>query len=641
MTKYRGRRFVAIDGEAIEGKYVLLADSTGESVENIDGLSTSECLDFLVRKLSRSASWTRVGYGLHFDVNHWISDFEPDERIAVLRGDVGKYGKVAQLDGSELDEWGFQYIANRIITIWHYPTDRKVTIFDCLGMFRRSFVATADDWLFGNCPDIIREGKQKREKFTRWEMDFVREYNAAECQALVDVLEGVRAYLGRLPGGGVDLRGWYGAGAIAASWLRRAGVRRLMRRFDLRYVGGDLLDAFARAYHGGRVETRLVGTIGPVYRYDINSAYAWAASHLGRVTYRWAPVDRFQTDVRARMSVYLVRWKVPTGAALGPFPVRDEQGRITYPLSGSGWYWWPEVKAARDIHGARRVTVETGYACLDGWRPVGDRQRNIGLATVMTTMYQYRHWSERHHEPGARLLKLALAAVWGKFAQRKSANDDGDGPGFWYCQPWAGWITSCVRAAILRAVRGNEDAVVSIATDGIVTTRELSGLKLSDNLGAWKVEQYKSGTFLLPGLFRLEGFDGQAEVERTRGFERADVQWDRLLGELQQSGEGKVYSARFIGHLLPDLYPEQFRQFRLKFVTVPIRVAPAAIMQKRLGGDVLLGDFDYRSDHTWLGAHAGDQDFISYGMPTIEPPTIEAIKRAEADGEMDARLTGV
>lgn len=637
MTKYRGRRFLAIDGEAIEGKYVLLADSTGESVENLDGLSSSECLEFLVRKLSRSASWTRVGYGLHFDVNHWISDFDQDERVAVLRGDVGHFGKTD--DG--LWVWGFQYIANRIITVWHYPSQQKITIYDCLGMFRRSFIATADDWLFGACPDIIREGKQKRERFTRWEMDFVREYNRAECETLVHVLEGVRAYLGRLPGGGVDLRGWYGAGAIAASWLRRAGVRRLMRRYDLRYVGGDFLDAFARAYHGGRVETRLVGTIGPVWRYDLNSAYAWAACHLGRVTYRWAPVDSFEGNPRARMSVYRVRWNCAAGTALGPFPVRDEQGRITYPLAGQGWYWWPEVKAAREIHGNRRVRVEYGYSCVDGWRPVGDRQREIGLATVLTTMYQYRHWSQAHHEPGARLLKLSLAAVWGKFAQRKSASDDGDEPGFFYCQPWAGWITSCVRAAILKAVQGNEDAVVSIATDGVVTTRELPGLKISDDLGAWRVEQYRSGTFLLPGLFRLEGFDGQAEVERTRGFERADVQWDRLLAELGQSGEGKVYTSRFIGHLLPDLYPERFEQFRLKFIMVPITVAPVAIMQKRLGGDVLLGDFDYLSDHTWLGAHAGDQEYVSQGMTTAHHPLVDAEQRAIADGEMDARLSGV
>jgi len=636
--KYRGRQFLAIDGEAVEGRYVLLADSTDQAVENLDGLTSRECLEFLVRRLPRSASWTRVGYGLHYDLNHWISDFEPDQRIAILRGDVGTFGEVAQLDGNPLAEWGVQYIANRIITIWHYPTQRRVTIYDCLGMFRRPFIDAADDWLFGECPQIIREGKERRERFTRFDLDFIREYNAAECRTLVHILEGVRAYLGRLPGGGVDLRGWYGAGAIAASWLRRAGVRRLMRRFDLRYVGGDLLDAFARAYHGGRVEARCVGTVGPVWRYDLNSAYAWAASHLGRVTYRWAETDRFEPNIRARMSVYRVRWQLPAGSALGPFPVRDEQGRITYPLSGQGWYWWPEVKAARDIYGARRIRVEYGYSCIDGWRPVGDRQREIGLATVLTTMYQYRHWSEQHHPAGARLLKLALAAIWGKFAQRQSANDDGDEPGFFYCQPWAGWITSCVRAAILKAAAGNEDAVISIATDGIVTTRELPGLALSENLGAWKVEKYRSGTFLLPGLFKLEGFDGQEQVERTRGFERAAMQWDRLLDELRTSGEGKVYTTRFIGHLMPDLYPSEFRQYRLKFLTIPVRVAPAAIMAKRLGGEPLLREFDYARDHVFLGAHAGDQDFVSLGMPTIEPPMVEAVKRDRADGEMDARI---
>ena len=634
MTTYRGQAFCAIDGESVEGRYVLLADSTGQAVENIDGLSTFDCLTFLTRRLPKSHSWTRVGYGLHFDLNHWISDFDPDERVAILKGDVGHYWR------NDLDQWqwGVQYVANRIITIWHYPAKKKITIYDCLGMFRQPFVQTCDDWLFGNTPEIIREGKQRRERFARWDMEFVREYNAAECAALVHVLEGVDAYLGRLPGGGVHLRGWYGAGAIAASWLRRAGVRRLMRRFDLRYVGGDLLDAFARAYHGGRVETRLVGTVGPVWRYDIHSAYAWAACHMGRVTYRWAPVESFNADARARMSVYRVSWKLPAGSPLGPFPVRDQDERITYPLSGSGWYWWLEIKAARDIWGASRMKVDHGNSCIDGWRPIGDRQRDIGLATVLKTMYQYRWWSRQTHEPGRRLMKLALAAVWGKFAQRRSANDDGDEPGFFYCQPWAGWITSCVRAAILKAVQGNENAVIAIATDGIVTNRELPQLRISDDLGAWSVERYSSGTFLLPGLFRLVAEDGHTEIERTRGFERAAMQWEPLLDQLEKSGEGRVWTTRFIGHLLPDLYPEKFGEFRLRFMNVPIRVAPAAIMAKRLGGDRLLGAFDYRREHVWLGAHDGNQDFLSFGLKTIQPDMVEAIRRAEADGEMDARI---
>jgi hypothetical protein len=624
VSKYQGRRFLAIDGEAVSGRYVLLADSLGASVENPEGLTTRECLAFLARKLPRKATWCRVGFGLHYDVNMWVRDLSKEARIGLFHGDMVTF------EGYQLE-----YLANRIFTI-REKGEVRAKIYDCLGMFRRPFVNVVTDWL-GACPDIIREGKTRRERFAPAEMDFVRAYNAAECEMLTQVLDAVRAYLLALPGGGVDLRGWYGAGAVAASWLRRSGARRLMRRFDERHVGADLLDAFSGAYHGGRVEARMVGTIANVYRYDINSAYAWAISHMGRLSYRWYPAERFLPDLPARMSVWRVTWSLPSGAAIGPFPVRGPTGAITYPLHGTGWYWWPEVKAARVAWGTRRIRVGHGYVCMEGGKPIGS-ERSDGqahtLGTVLRTMYQYRHVTGSD-APGGRLLKLSLAAVWGKFAQARSASSTNDDePGWWFCQPWAGWVTSFVRAAIIAAVAGREDTVVAISTDGIVTTRPLD-VTVNDNLGGWKMERFARGTFILPGLFRLERQDGSNTVEKTRGFERANIDWESLLDDLTRKGESTITVRRFIGHVLPDLYGESFEPLRCKFARVPIKIIPAAITRKRLGGQELTGRFDYRRDAIALGVHEGNRDYLSAPMRghTIHEDAVSATKR---DGEMDA-----
>ena len=633
MSRYRGRQFLAVDGEAVEGRYVLLADSEGQSVENIDGLTSRECLDFLARKLPRRATWCRVGFGLHYDVNMWVRDLPREARLGLFSGDVVTY-----------QTYQLEYLANRIFTI-REKGEIRAKIYDCLGMFRRPFVNVVTDWL-GACPDIILEGKTRRERFTPDELDFVRAYNAAECALLVDVLGAVRAFLLQLPGDGVDLRGWYGAGAIAASWLRRAGARRLMRRFDERHVGADLLDAFSGAYHGGRVEARIVGTVSSVYRYDINSAYAWAITHMGRLSYRWYPTERFLPDLAARMSVWRVSWSLPVGAAIGPFPVRSPTGGITYPLNGSGWYWWPEVRAARGAWGNRRIRVEQGYVCMEGGKPIGadgDAHGQHTLGTVLKTMYQYRHVTGSD-TPGGRLLKLALAAVWGKFAQARSAGSTNDDePGWWFCQPWAGWVTSFVRATIISAVAGKEDTVIAISTDGIVTTRPLD-VPCNDNLGGWRVERYASGTFLLPGLFRLVSEDGTDAVEKTRGFERAQFDWETLLDDLNRKAESTIRVRRFIGHVLPDLYgtpddPEHdtWEPMRCKFVRVPVRIVPAAITRKRLGGQELTGRFNYRTDHITLGVHEGDRAYMSH--PMIGKTIREEVTQADrTDGEMDAIL---
>lgn len=370
------------------------------------------------------------------------------------------------------------------------------------------------------------------------------------------------------------------------------------------------------------MESFAVGTFsGGVYRYDINSAYAWAASHMGRLSYRWLPVERFLPDYAARMSVWFVRWRLPFGTRVGPFPVRDQLGGITYPLAGAGWYWWPEVKAAQSVYGTRRIRVERGWLCEEGHRPVGTDEHN--LATVLTTMYQYRHWIRDHHPHGARLLKLALASVWGKFAQRHSATND-DEPGWYFCLPWAGWITSMTRAAVLQATKGAGDAIIAIATDGIVSTRELDVAR-SDNLGAWRLELFSKGTFLLPGLFRLEAFDGGENVEKTRGFSAAEIRWRELLDELNQTHQARVIVRRFIGHVLPDLWPE-LEPHRLTFVKVPITIRPAAILAKRMGGDFVKGDFRFDRDHAFIGAHEGSEDFVSW--PMQEEAEVQRLKHA-------------
>src|ERR1035437_6456887 len=66
------RAFVAYDGEGWDTKYVLLANSIGESISNPEGLSSKECLDFLSQRYTPPAY--RVFFSFGYDVNHIIAD---------------------------------------------------------------------------------------------------------------------------------------------------------------------------------------------------------------------------------------------------------------------------------------------------------------------------------------------------------------------------------------------------------------------------------------------------------------------------------------------------------------------------------------------------------------------------------------
>ena len=54
-------------------------------------------------------------------------------------------------------------------------------------------------------------------------MDFMRRYNAAECAALVKLMDALEGKLNQV---GVYLKSYHGAGAIASDFLREIGARK-------------------------------------------------------------------------------------------------------------------------------------------------------------------------------------------------------------------------------------------------------------------------------------------------------------------------------------------------------------------------------------------------------------------------------
>src|SRR6266536_5967241 len=72
--------FITIDGEALgETGYHLLAASTGDEVTNRtqEGLSSVDCLRFLLALKEKHGSAIYCGFALGYDCEHWIRDFGP------------------------------------------------------------------------------------------------------------------------------------------------------------------------------------------------------------------------------------------------------------------------------------------------------------------------------------------------------------------------------------------------------------------------------------------------------------------------------------------------------------------------------------------------------------------------------------
>lgn len=638
--------FVGLDGEGVGNRYVLLQDSRGGLAWNRRGLSTAECFSWLVArwKDARSEHPNPVFavYGARYDFDHWLRDL-PDEEHAALNS---KEKEPVWLQG-DFRGWRVLYIPRKLLRLWS-PGGSQVTVFDVVSYFQASFVEACKAMRIP-VPRVITEGKRRRVAFSLRDRAFMERYNAAEVEVLAEMM--TRLYQ-RITRAGIEPRAWHGPGALASAVLNREKVKRQLYPYVEERTPRELWSAWDCGYFGGRIESTVVGTVGPVFAYDIASAYPHAIAQLPRLrggcelcasgdplseeahecigapyVAEWDRLDArnarrslsLQLDVPAwskrdrRLGVYLVEWHLPEGAPLGPFPWRERStGAVSFPLNGRGWYWMPEVRAALNRWGPKRITIERAWLC--------DAHEPTTLACEIPRLYEERRRMKARGDDAELALKLAINSCYGKLAQR-----EGRAP--FRCLPWAGWITSTTRARIMEAISGRESDVLSIATDGILSRRRLDLAPLGKNLGDWGEETYDSATLLMSGLYLLHkggaiekrASRGVSTPKTTSGEASRGLNWNRLLRALNKSHTYEYQVRMFVTHAMRLHFPKKWGDAGLSFVDVDRTLDPYS-SRKRVWS--ARRPKDYRADYVkstapWWGT-AG-RDFM--GRPALSAPS--------------------
>jgi hypothetical protein len=354
---YLQRPFVAWDGEGVTeyGKhyYCLLANSRGKHIagKHIEALkygtklSSRECLDFLLDQAAEIDSQypkTRkpihIIYGGGYDFTKILEDF-PAERLEELhttgKTRYGKYSITCRM-GRELNVRDL--------------TGRSIQLYDILSFFQTSFVKACDGYLGTNWPgrDKVVKTKNERDLFARSGLLAIIEYNKDELENLVSLAEALRH---RLYSAGIMIDKWYGPGAIAAKILKEQGVKAHLA--DTLKYDPDLIHAIQCAYAGGRFELLDFGVdiSGPIYEYDINSAYPYAMGELPSMDGKWIH-NKFPTGIKDDFALYHLNFDASELDIDYPniYPLfwRSHQGNISYPRYVNGWYWGPEAWMAKD-----------------------------------------------------------------------------------------------------------------------------------------------------------------------------------------------------------------------------------------------------------------------------------------------------
>lgn len=388
---------------------------------------------------------------------------------------------------------------------------------------------------------------------------------AATGRVVTLLAQAVRDSLARIPLRGHVLAGrsMAGPGSVANRVLSLAAaypINRVQEEWS-----GEVSKAVIRAQYGGRIETYGAGTLGgPIYRYDLHSAYAWALSRSPRLGTGWEPVTGYK--IGRPLALYRVRWDWRNhqreSLPFGPLPWRSHTGRIVYRAEGEGWYWQPEI--------AEAWRCFPGLTILEGW--VCDGPRTQPFRRVCETLYAARRKLAETDGIGADVLKLTLAALWGKLAQEQ-------GQARYACPALAGWVTAKIRGELLRAMRQDPGAILAVMTDGLLTTRPLR-LWEGVAMGSWSCERYESVTIVGPGQYRLTAADGTI-TEALRGIGPDGPSLSELAYEVSAHGIAHLSQPVRVTPILWAISPDAFPRTRDKWGSLDLRVSPYRADKRR------------------------------------------------------------
>lgn len=589
------RDFVAWDGEGWNGRYMLLANSEGQYIYNERGLTTLECLEFLVSFGSRKNSVkNHVAYGFGYDVNMILADLPL----------LGSFGTLEQLHDWTYTKWkgyAIRYIPRKWLSVIRLRDRKRITIYDVLGFFQKPFVEALEEWKI-DVPEIVRIGKAAREEFADWDPQRVIAYNAEECRLLVELM---RRFRDAMREAGFVTSRFHGAGALAADWLKQVNASEYLGP-----VPAEVQRAATVAYFGGRIELAAWGRFDPMYHADINSAYPAAMAECPNLSLvRWKrlefPAPKRTTSRDADFledilpfSLLDVSWDISESDHMryggirsqwNPLPYRMPDGTILFPPRGRGYYYAVEVIAALRRFPARCFTWHGGY--IAEWIEPAAEEEYYPFRKAIRRDYALRAQWKREGRAAQLPLKLGLNSLYGKFAQRPSLSqqwrwqqgEEKRKPPF-QSTVLAGYITSRTRAMLSDAI-ALHPSIFCVMTDSIFSLEPLTGLDFGKGLGQWSLEEDVRGTFIGAGLCITYKADGTPIARKQRGFGGVEIPYERIMDEWL-SGTWSVTPVtvrRFVGMGLALASPDCWRERHLQFVNMPreIEAVPAVGTAKR------------------------------------------------------------
>jgi hypothetical protein len=565
LSKFQRAHFIAWDGEGIqvastshpgeeEQVYALLANSEGDHIFDVAGLSTKACLDFLTDKKYPDNS-THVCFGASYDVNMFLRDLPTSTLVELHKGDKNGRHVVSYLD------YELEYRPRKSFTVRRMQTEvrqgklykvydnekhafrceKSVTLWDVFGFFGKKFTKVIKEWMTGtefekeytqDAIGHIQEFKERRGRFDSSVLqEGVLDYCLSECKALRDLCSLLHRYVSRA---NLTLRRWDGAGAAAASLLEKENVKAHIKDSK----GNDLppyevVLASEFGYFGGWIENFLFGIIArKIFHYDLRSAYPSAMPSLPSLAMGhweilhwngqyWPLQDVLDRVVFPSFFLAHIRWKNGPTYGPGPFNFRHHTGHVVRPPLGQGWQWSPEILVAHRYKEMFRSekTLDIQVDKIYYFVPDSDAAYPF---TFVKDLYDLRRTLKSNGEAWEIIIKLALNSIYGKLAQSLGYSQSRGIKPPYHCLVYAGLITAITRAKLLEVALQAAEDIISIATDGIYSLSSLS-VEEGENLGQWEAKVHDEMVIVQSGFYWIRDGDKWSHYYRGMNEDGLDV----------------------------------------------------------------------------------------------------------------------
>jgi hypothetical protein len=544
-----------LDGEWVH-HYMLFGASTGDCITG-ESLSTTECLELILKVAQEHPTAYHIGFAFEYDVNMIFRDLRATHRAILIDCNSCRWAD---------KKTGKRYRVEHVPHKWLRVSCDGVsaTIYDAFGFFHSSYLNALKTYDIGSEDKLqrIRSGKDARARFTYADIEMVKAYWLDEISLLPPLMDAIRnaAY-----GGGYFISEWHGPGALATYLLCDRGVS----KWHSKTMPTEVKSAIRYAYAGGEFVGKLCGLyIGPVYTADLNSAYVYANSLLPRMDRgKWLRQSPNEVDPAnlAHFGLYRIEFDAGTerrdsararGNPEPPYPLfhRSKTNVLRWPAKTTGWYWTPEASLVLGNASAR--VLEAWIFTDDGSYPFKFVHEAFNRRLIL----------QHQNNPAEKAFKWSLAAMYGAFARRVGWDRQTRKAPPSHELAWAGYITSWCRAAVYGPAlaaweNGQGRGLISIDTDGVTATVPFDPQFLTngvgENLGQWKLEEWTGILQWQNGIYWLRDSEGNWKDPKSRGIPKGSIPFDKALAALENMDySGKPWKhpiirlkrTRFIGY---------------------------------------------------------------------------------------------